>query len=139
MNSGSVKQKLQNRGIQPTAMRLRVLEYLMQHEAAVSLSDLEHYFSRSDRTTLYRTLITFSEKGLVHQIHDESGSTKYALCSEDCTCSYPDDMHVHFYCSVCENTYCLPHLPIPEFDLPDKFTPDHGNFVITGRCPSCAA
>lgn len=115
-----------------------VLDYLAQHKAAVSLSGLEDHFSRSDRTTLYRTLKTFQEHGLVHQIHDESGSTKYALCADDCTCSYPDDMHVHFYCSSCENTFCFKHIAIPRFDLPAGFSPDHGNFVITGHCPSCS-
>lgn len=132
------EQSLKARNIQPTAMRLRVVDYLAERKAAVSLSDLEHHFSRSDRTTLYRTLKTFQDNGLVHQIHDESGSTKYALCADDCTCTYPDDMHVHFYCSKCENTFCFPQLSIPRFDLPDHFTPAHGNFVITGFCPSCS-
>jgi len=120
-------------------MRLLVVDYLIQRKAAVSLSDLENHFSHSDRTTLYRTLKTFQENGLVHQIHDESGVSKYALCAEDCTCSYPDDMHVHFYCTSCENTFCFPHLSIPTFDLPDQFIPSKGNFVITGDCPSCSA
>lgn len=135
----SSEQRLQTRNIQPTAMRLMVADYLVDHKAAVSLSDLEEHFSHSDRTTLYRTLKTFQENGLVHQIHDESGSTKYAMCAEDCNCSYPDDMHAHFYCSSCNNTFCFPKLAIPQFDLPENFTPSHGNFVITGRCPSCPA
>ncbi|MEX0660274.1 MAG: transcriptional repressor [Balneolaceae bacterium] len=139
MTSQTPEQRLQTRNIQPTAMRMLVVDFLVQHKAAVSLSDLEEHFSHSDRTTLYRTLKTFQEKGLVHQIHDESGSAKYALCAEDCNCSYPDDMHVHFYCSSCENTFCFPNLPIPQFDFPEHFEASHGNFVITGICPSCPA
>lgn len=138
MKTRRSEQRLLARNIHPTAMRLRVVDFLVQCKAAVSLSDLEYHFSRSDRTTLYRTLKTFQENGLVHQIHDESGSTKYALCAEDCTCSYPDDIHVHFYCSACENTFCFQHLKIPKFDLPDHFTPSHGNFVLTGHCPACS-
>jgi len=120
-------------------MRLLVLDYLIRKKAAVSLADLEESFDRSDRTTLYRTLKTFQEHGLVHQIHDASGTSKYALCAEGCTCSYPDDLHVHFYCSFCENTFCFPEMGIPQYDLPEKFNPSHGNFVITGNCPSCPA
>ena len=137
MTTKELEDKLQARDIHPTAMRMLVLEFLVEYEEAISLSDLENRLTHSDRTTLYRTLKTFREHGLVHQIHDDSGNTKYALCRDDCTCSYPDDMHVHFYCSQCEKTYCFPHLTIPEMELPDSFEPAYVNFVITGICPSC--
>lgn len=76
---------LVGKDIRPTAMRLLVLDYLLNQTAAVSLNNLETYFMRSDRITLYRTLKTFEEKGLVHRIDDGSGSVKYALCPEDCS------------------------------------------------------
>jgi len=139
MKSQPAEERLQSRDIQPTAMRVMILNFMLQQKAAVSLSDLESRFSRSDRTTLYRTLQTFREKGLVHQIFDQSGSSKYALCAEDCSCSYPDDMHLHFYCSNCENTFCFTDQSIPAFDLPSGFTTAHGNFVITGKCSSCSS
>ncbi|MEX0823513.1 MAG: transcriptional repressor [Balneolaceae bacterium] len=133
------EQKLQSRNIQPTAVRIRVLDVLEQQGKAVSLSDMEDFLGKSDRTTLYRTLKTFRDHGLVHEIHDNSGNTKFALCRDDCTCSYPDDMHVHFYCSVCDKTYCFNDLSIPEVALPDSFTPDTANFVINGLCPDCTS
>jgi len=137
MSTATAEQRLQAREIQPTAMRLRVLNFMVEYRSAVSLTDLEEHFYRSDRITLYRTLKTFQEHGMVHQINDASGTAKYALCSENCTCSYPDDVHLHFYCLSCEQTYCFPHLGIPGFELPENFMPSHGNFVITGQCPSC--
>lgn len=139
MSQQESEKRLKDRKIQPTAVRTMVLDYMIDQNTAVSLADLEEHFSQSDRTTLYRTLKTFLEYGLAHQIHDESGSTKYALCAENCTCSYPDDLHVHFYCTGCQNTFCFTEMKIPSFNLPNKFQPDHGNFVITGRCPNCAA
>lgn len=119
-------------------MRLLVLQVLQQQNEVISLSDLEETLSRSDRTTLYRTLKTFQEHGLVHQIHDDSGNARYALCSEDCSCSYPDDIHVHFFCTECDRTYCMQDLTIPDMPLPDKFTPQSANFVISGACASCS-
>lgn len=119
-------------------MRLLVLEYLTQQNTAVSLSALEDYFTRSDRTTLYRSLKTFEEHGLVHRIDDAGGSTKYALCPNDCTCSFPDDTHIHFFCTDCEHTFCFTDLTIPNIPLPDQFQPESGNFVVSGHCPSCA-
>ncbi len=139
MNEQALVKKLSSRKIQPTAMRLLVLKFLVDQKAAVSLNLLETHFTRSDRTTLYRTLKTFEEKGLVHRIDDAGDSTKYALCPADCTCTYPNDTHLHFFCTDCENTFCFTDLSIPNFPLPDQFIPEKGNFVISGYCPACAA
>ncbi|NBC03475.1 MAG: transcriptional repressor [Bacteroidetes bacterium] len=130
-------EKLEKRSIKPTAMRLLVLEYLVQKDEAVNLSDVEQHFSKSDRTTLYRTLKTFEDKGLVHEIHDLSGSAKYALCADDCSCAYPEDVHVHFYCNSCKKTYCFPDRSVPSISLPDDYQPVSGDFVINGVCPTC--
>jgi Fur family ferric uptake transcriptional regulator len=40
-------------------MRLLVLKILVEAGSAISLSDLEARFERADRSTLYRTLMTF--------------------------------------------------------------------------------
>lgn len=130
-------EKLKSRSIKPTAMRLLVLEYLVEKDEAVNLSDVEHHFSRSDRTTLYRTLKTFEEHGLVHEIHDLSGSAKYALCADDCSCTYPEDVHVHFYCNSCKKTFCFPDRSVPSITLPDDYQPVSGDLVINGLCPAC--
>lgn len=130
-------QKLKSRSIKPTAMRLLVLEYLFEKDEAVNLSDVEHHFAHSDRTTLYRTLKTFEEHGLVHEIHDLSGSAKYALCADDCSCTYPEDVHVHFYCNSCKKTFCFPDRSVPSINLPNDYQPVSGDLVISGLCPAC--
>ena len=71
--------------VTPTPMRVIVLEYILKQTTAISLSDLENEFQHSDKTTLYRTVKTFEEKGLIHDIKDGKEATKYALCVEDCT------------------------------------------------------
>ncbi|MDX5483056.1 MAG: transcriptional repressor, partial [Hymenobacteraceae bacterium] len=75
----NIENLLQEKQVKPTAMRLLVLEFLSKQQAAVSLNDLEAAFHRADRSTLYRTLKTFEEKGVVHSIADGTGSVKYAL------------------------------------------------------------
>lgn len=123
--------------IRPTAMRLLVLDYLLNQTAAVSLNNLETYFMRSDRITLYRTLKTFEEKGLVHRIDDGSGSVKYALCPEECSTQEHHDLHVHFYCNQCRETFCLPKSRIPEIGLPDNFKTEEVNLIVKGTCSKC--
>ena len=130
---------LQQKQVRPTAMRLLVLDYLLQQTAAVRLNDLETYFHRSDRVTLYRTLKTFGEKGLVHKIEDGSGSVKYARCVDGCLTHAHHDLHVHFNCKVCGGTFCLPKSRIPEIPLPGKFQAEEINLVMKGVCGDCAA
>ena len=120
-------------------MRLLVLEFLLRQPAAVSLNDLEASFHRSDRVTLYRTLKTFEEKGLVHSIGDGTGSVKFALCAEGCSPQEHHDLHVHFHCRQCSETYCLPKSRIPEVPLPDRFQTEEVNLMVKGLCATCAA
>ncbi len=129
---------LLGKDIRPTAMRLLVLDYLLNQTAAVSLNNLETYFMRADRITLYRTLKTFEEKGLAHRIEDGSGSVKYALCPDDCTTQEHHDLHVHFYCNQCHETFCIPTSHIPEIALPEKFKTQEVNLMVKGTCARCS-
>lgn len=130
--------KLQQKNIRPTAMRLLVLEQLSLQRVAISLSELEKSFEKSDRVTIYRTLKTFHENGLVHAVDDGSGAPKYALCEEGCECILEKDMHVHFHCKVCAETFCLTNFRIPEIKLPLAFTPEEASMVVKGICAGCS-
>lgn len=124
--------------INPTGIRLVVLEFLLKQKTAINLSDLETEFEHSDRTTLYRTLKTFEEKALIHDINDGSGSIKYAICQADCKDGIHHDMHLHFYCTICNELFCLPKAQIPEIVLPDKFKLQEFSLVARGICNSCS-
>lgn len=127
---------LNQKQIRPTTMRLLVLETLQKQIAAVSLQDLEAAFEKADRITLYRTLKTFEEKGLIHSIEDGTGITKYALCEEGCVCA-PEDLHVHFYCNSCKETFCLPKSKVPDVPLPERFQAEEANLLVKGLCSRC--
>lgn len=127
---------LQKRHIKPTAMRDLVLKVLTEQKSAISLSDLEYTFEKADRVTLYRTLKTFEENKLIHSIDDGSGSVKYALCVDSCMC-HPEDLHVHFKCTKCHETYCLNDIPIPVISLPLGFELKTINMVVKGVCSNC--
>lgn len=128
--------KLTSRNIKPTAMRELVLDILTVQTAAISLSDLEQNFHKSDKVTLYRTLKTFEEKKLIHSIDDGTGAVKYALCKETCQC-HPEELHVHFYCLKCQHTFCLTDIPIPSINLPVNFSIENINMVVKGVCSNC--
>ncbi len=127
------------KNISPTAMRILVLEYLQKQTASISLQDLENGFKHADRITLYRTLKTFEEKGLVHSIEDGSGSNKYSLCAEACRAGNHFDLHLHFYCYSCKQTFCLPKHKIPEVEVPAGYELKELNLVAKGICPGCSS
>jgi len=133
----TVEQRLAEKNVQPTAMRILVLNSLMQQSAAVSLSHIEKSLDPADRITIYRTLKTFEGKGLVHLVDDGTGLHKYALCLEDCDANQHHDLHVHFNCTICKDTFCLPNTKIPEVALPDNFTQTEMNLVVKGVCSKC--
>lgn len=128
---------LENNNIKPTAMRLLVLQFLLNKNVATSLTDVENYFAKSDRTTLYRTLKTFVEKGISHKIDDGTGIAKYALCEDNCHCEIDTDLHLHFHCTKCNETVCITEYKIPPIHLPKDYVAENVNLVVKGICDKC--
>ena len=127
------------KGIKPTAMRLIVLEFLRSQRSAISLTEMEAQLDHSDRATIFRTLKTFEEKGMIHAIDDGTGKTKYALCQDECDTLHHHDLHIHFYCNSCEETTCHPGIAIPEIHLPEGYAMQEINLVVKGTCMKCTA
>ena len=123
--------------VKPTAMRLLVYKFLKKQLVATSLTDIELAFDKAERTTLYRTLKTFENNGLVHKIDDGSGIAKFALCEEQCNCELETDLHLHFHCANCNETQCLTEQKIPHINLPPGFKATDANLVVKGICNKC--
>jgi len=131
-----IDDKLNSKHVKPTAMRELVLDVLIKQTTAISLSDLEQKFEKADKVTLYRTLKTFEENKIIHSIDDGSGSVKYAMCTDTCQCN-PAELHVHFFCTMCQKTYCLNEIPVPSVTLPVNFDLQSINMVVKGICANC--
>ncbi len=132
-----IEKFLLSKDIRPTAMRILVYKFLAAKDIAVSLADIELTFEKSERTTLYRTLKTFEEKGIVHQVDDGTGVAKYALCEIGCNCEMGTDLHLHFHCNACGETQCLTERKIPIVNLPKGYTATDANLVVKGICNNC--
>ncbi|MFD1096269.1 Fur family transcriptional regulator [Salegentibacter chungangensis] len=127
---------LTKKGVRPTAMRMLVLDFLFDKKIAVALTDVEEAFENAERTTLYRSIKTFENKGIVHQIDDGTGVLKYALC-EDCDAHTHSDLHLHFHCTRCNETHCLTNHQIPQINLPEGYSSEDVNLVVKGLCDQC--
>jgi Fur family ferric uptake transcriptional regulator len=130
------KKVLKNHNLRITDCRMDVLERFYSKNHALSLRDLEDYFTDYDRVTLYRTINSFVEKGVLHRIPDESGLARFGICPDMCTTEKHDHDHVHFKCRLCGQTTCLSEFKVPNIDLPGYDISD-SNLIIHGICKQC--
>lgn len=129
---------LKHHHLRITQVRIEILQYFQVNKMALSHADLENYFNNKlDRVTIYRTLTSFLEKGLLHKIPDDSGVAKYGLCHHDSVAHTHDDEHVHFKCKKCEKIECLHTLEIPKLHLPKRYKMENANLLIEGICGVC--
>ncbi|WP_144963629.1 Fur family transcriptional regulator [Gillisia sp. Hel_I_86] len=126
------------KGIRPTVMRLKIYKYLKRKTYAASLNEMLKVFIKksesnktANKTTFYRTMKLFEEKNIVHQIDDGTAVVKYALSDENIS-----DLHMHFHCTNCGETICLPN-KISEESLPDDYEVSDVNVVLKGICEKC--
>ncbi len=136
MNEQIYINRLEKKGVKPTAIRLLIFRIILRLERAFSMSDLENELDTVDKSTISRTLHLFLDHHLIHRIEDGSGSLKYALCEESCDCAL-DHLHVHFYCEKCHHTFCLQSIQVPVVSVPEGFSVNTMNYVLKGCCSSC--
>ncbi|NBP67610.1 MAG: transcriptional repressor [Cytophagia bacterium] len=123
--------------LRSTPGRQEVLDIFLKINHALSHGDIEKNMPADfDRVTLYRTLKTFLDKGLVHKVLDDEGGLKYALCNHNCNATAHSHNHVHFKCTVCGQTSCL-DIEIPGIKLPKGYKPVESNLLIQGTCLNC--
>src|SRR5690554_7891070 len=133
----ALEQKLLDRDIKPTAVRLWIFKAMVEYPQAFSLSDLEAVLETVDKSTISRTITLFHNHLVIHGIDDASRSMKYSVCNDDCQCEL-NELHVHFNCTHCHKTYCLESVSIPPVQLPEKFLLENINFVMKGLCDKCS-
>lgn len=133
----NIELKLQTKNTNPTSMRILVYDFLEKQQKAMSLSEIESHFHRADRVTIYRTLKTFEEKGIVHGIQ-ENNTTRYVLCQDGCDEKSHNDWHLHLYCKICKQTTCKEEFTIPQSESA-KYRIDEIRIFGKGICEQCLA
>lgn len=146
MNNDELKELLRQHKLKATDIRLQVLNVMIQSDVALSHSDIKDKVPEEDvdKVTLYRTLNSFTEKGLAHKVATEDRSWLYAVHLKNNTSSKfeitPDSEHAHFICDNCERIYCFP------FDSGGNnvslsntkgYTINSYEIRLHGLCPDC--
>jgi Fur family ferric uptake transcriptional regulator len=129
---------LRRNSLSVTESRKKILTLFLNLQGALAHGDIERKAGEKfDRVTVYRTLQTFVEKGIIHIIPTTDNSVRYALCKDNCTEGHHHDNHIHFICMKCGSTLCLADVTIPEVKLPKGFMLDETEVVVKGICKDC--
>ena len=125
---------LKENGLKITQNRLDVLSVFIGSEKAFTLLDLEKiYHSKHDRSSIFRSLQTYSEKGILEKFCNASGTSIYALNRHHSDCNG----NSHFKCKDCETVVSLPSLPTEYLELLGKNKMETMNLLIEGTCENC--
>ena len=129
---------LKRKHLSVTDSRKKILSLFLNSNDALAHGDIEiKAGEKFDRVTVYRTLQTFVEKGIVHTIPTADNSIRYALC-KDCEEGHHHDDHVHFVCNRCQKTICLDDVISPNIQLPEGYVANSVQVVINGVCAECS-
>ncbi|OGX82411.1 hypothetical protein BEN47_18565 [Hymenobacter lapidarius] len=128
---------LRQHAVRPTRVRRAVLAVLLRSPFALSGTEIEVQLRPlSDRITLYRTLCTFEQTGLIHRVVDHADTVRYAACSNPTARAATAD-HVHFKCTACRHIYCLNQVPVPAVELPSPYRVERSDYLLSGICAGC--
>lgn len=123
-------------GLRVTPARLLVLQTMEVAQAALSHADIEALLPEPlDRVTLYRTLDSCAEAGLLARSVGADRIGRFALLGAEGR----HDRHPHFHCDDCGRVYCLPGRQPRPPAVPEGFAIEGVDMHVHGHCPSCAA
>ncbi len=132
-----VEDILQKHNLKNTKLRKAVLSLLIKSDKGLSHQDLSKELDvEFDRVTLFRTLHSFEESGILHKIIDLNGTAKYAY-------SAPENMerehsHAHFLCLKCGQVFCLDEVfPLDQVKVPKGFSKRAIDVQVKGFCDKC--
>lgn len=130
---------LRKNNLSVTGSRKKIIQLFLAQPGALAHGDIEKRAGEKfDRVTIYRTLQTFVDKGIIHTIPTADNIIRYALCKDECSEGHHHDHHVHFVCTNCQQTYCLDDVVTPEIRLPAGYSASHVEVVVDGICDNCS-
>lgn len=129
---------LRTKGERVTKARRAVLtvlagsdDHLSADQLADQLADLE---PGTNRSTVYRTLESLVQAGIVSHVHLPHGATTYHLIADD-------HIHLHLLCRSCGRITDAPHDLLDEvaarLERSAGFRVDPDHVALTGWCRGC--
>lgn len=77
-----------------------------------------------DKTTFYRNMSTFEEKGIIKSFESNDKKRYHELTGTS---------HAHFICSICNDVTCIENYPVPNHIKGAKVD----TVIVKGTCNTC--
>ena len=134
-----VKSILLENGINRTDFRTDLLNLFYSSKSSLSVENILKYFNNSiNKVTVYRSLESFENKGLIHKVPDGKNLKKYSLCREgECNAASHNHNHGHFICYSCNQTFCLDDIKTPDVTFMKGFYIQELKLIAEGYCKDC--
>ena len=114
MKKEDITKVLHDRGLKATSPRLKLLDAINDYRAAMPYSKIQEAMQPIDRVTLYRTLDSLLNKGVIHKAYESGNKVYYAICDHyHCSEDAHQHDHIHFKCNACNTVTC----EVPAEDL----------------------
>jgi len=146
-DADSWKERLRERGLRATGPRLQVLRALASSPEpltvlgvlALANAEANAEEGEADRVTVYRTLNSFVEAGLVHKVDPGDRIWRFGLLSRE---GEEHRGHAHFVCDDCGVVRCLAQAEISvsvrgSGPSRDKLHIKQQDVYLHGTCESC--
>jgi len=120
-----------------TEARVAILQVLIQAARPLRQDQIaEQLTARAmNKATVYRTLQSLIEVGLVHRAFTY-GRAAYFELADHCT---EQQCHPHFTCTSCGVTHCLMDVLLPMAKVSQRgFVVNRQQVRLEGLCPTCA-
>lgn len=121
---------LEIHGMRSTPTRRRVIDVFLKSRYALTPQEIEGEMPEYDRVTIYRTLLSFLEAGVINRVLGESGQ-RFHLKKDN------SNVHLNFKCNECGyvSTLNAPEIPLT---LPQGFTSKNIHLLVVGTCSDCS-
>ena len=115
MSAQTPEQILKEHDLRVTAPRLAVLKALSGAHPVVTMEEIHQKcgLKKIDFATVYRSIQTFLELGIVESVELGDGSIRYELCNAD------DEHHHHHHhvvCVRCKRIEAIENCGVPHFE-----------------------
>jgi Fe2+ or Zn2+ uptake regulation protein len=118
------------------AARRQVIEALARHRDPVSAEELAAELPDVHLSSVYRSLATLEELGLIRHVHLAHGPARYELATVAAASQ-------HLVCRACGRDVTVPDALFDELrraiERDYGFVLDGGHFAIPGHCVGCPA
>jgi len=129
---------LKQKGLKATKFRKTLLKTFADCNSSLTTNEVvKNLESRYNKATIYRAIYSFEKNGIIHQVPDAKGLSRYALCMDNCSPGIHHHLHAHLICNQCDQTYCIQEISVPSLSNAYGLNIENAELTLKGNCRSC--